>query len=67
MAGFTYNNNYQVSIGMAPFEALYGKKCQSPIHWSEVGEELALGPDVLQDAEEKVRLARQRLLTAQAQ
>ncbi|KAI3463786.1 hypothetical protein Pfo_020449, partial [Paulownia fortunei] len=34
---FSYNNSYQTSIGMAPYEALYGKKCKSPIHWDEVG------------------------------
>ncbi|XP_020095062.1 uncharacterized protein LOC109714761 [Ananas comosus] len=50
---------------MVPFETLYGRKCCSPIHWSEVGERVALGPDVLQEAEEKVCLARQRLVTAQ--
>ncbi|XP_020086740.1 uncharacterized protein LOC109709080 [Ananas comosus] len=51
---------------MAPFEALYGKKCRSPIHWSEVGERVALGPNVVREAEEKVSLARQRLATAQS-
>ncbi|OAY70091.1 Transposon Tf2-9 polyprotein [Ananas comosus] len=66
MAEFAYNNSYQASIKMAPFEALYGRKCRSPLHWSEVGERLALGPDVLQEAEDKVRIARERLLTAQS-
>nr|CAD1822885.1 unnamed protein product [Ananas comosus var. bracteatus] len=59
MAEFAYNNSYQASIQMAPFEALYGRKCRSPLHWSEVGERLVLGPDVLQEAEAKVRLARE--------
>nr|CAD1832666.1 unnamed protein product [Ananas comosus var. bracteatus] len=66
MAEFAYNNSYQASIQMTPFEALYGRKCRSPLHWSEVGERLVLGPDVLQEAEAKVRLARERLLTAQS-
>ncbi|XP_020082447.1 uncharacterized protein LOC109706053 [Ananas comosus] len=66
MAEFTYNNSYQESIAMASFEALYGRKCRSPIHWSVVGERIVLGPDVLQEAEGKVRLVRQRLLTAQS-
>ncbi|OAY81215.1 Transposon Ty3-G Gag-Pol polyprotein [Ananas comosus] len=66
MAEFAYNNSYHASIQMAPFEALYGRKCRSPLHWSEVGERLVLGPDVLQEAEAKVRLARERLLTAQS-
>nr|CAD1838486.1 unnamed protein product [Ananas comosus var. bracteatus] len=66
MAEFAYNNNYQASIKMAPFEALYGRKCRSPLHWSEVGERLALGPDVLQEAEDKIQIARERLLTTQS-
>ncbi|XP_020080766.1 uncharacterized protein LOC109728532 [Ananas comosus] len=51
---------------MAPFEALYRKKCCSLIHWSDVGERVALGPDVVREAKEKVHLARQRLATAQS-
>nr|CAD1836349.1 unnamed protein product [Ananas comosus var. bracteatus] len=51
---------------MAPFEALYGRKCRSPIYWSDVGERVEFGPDVLREAEEKVQLARKRLLTAQS-
>nr|CAD1840557.1 unnamed protein product [Ananas comosus var. bracteatus] len=51
---------------MTPFEALYRRKCRSPLHWSEVGEISALGPDVLQEAKDKVRIARERLLTAQS-
>ncbi|XP_020084898.1 uncharacterized protein LOC109707776 [Ananas comosus] len=66
MAEFAYNNSYQASIGMAPFEALYGRKCRSPIHWSEVDERIALGLNVLREVEEKVRLARRRMFTAQA-
>nr|CAD1835006.1 unnamed protein product [Ananas comosus var. bracteatus] len=66
MAEFAYNNSYQASIKMAPFETLYGRKCRSPLHWSEVGERLALGPDVLQEAEDKVRIARSDCLAAQS-
>nr|CAD1840505.1 unnamed protein product [Ananas comosus var. bracteatus] len=51
---------------MAPFEALYGKKCRSSIYWSEVGERVVFGPDVLRKEEERVRLASQRLLTVQS-
>nr|CAD1818072.1 unnamed protein product [Ananas comosus var. bracteatus] len=46
---------YQASIKMAPFEALYGRKCRSLLHWSEVGERLALGPDVLQELRTRSR------------
>nr|CAD1831582.1 unnamed protein product [Ananas comosus var. bracteatus] len=66
MAEFAYNNSYHASVEMAPFEALYGRKCRSPIYWSDVGERTEFGPDVLREAEEKVRLARKRLLTAQS-
>ncbi|XP_020108556.1 uncharacterized protein LOC109724227 [Ananas comosus] len=51
---------------MALFEDLYGRKCRSLIHWSDVGEQTMLGPDVLWGAEEKVHLARRRLLTEQS-
>lgn len=44
LAEFTYNNSYQTTIGMAPYEALYGRKCRSPVHWNEVGERQMLGP-----------------------
>ncbi|XP_057760624.1 uncharacterized protein LOC130980996 [Arachis stenosperma] len=43
---FAYNNSYHVSIGMAPYEALYGRKCQSPLCWYEVGEKSLLGPEM---------------------
>ena len=64
---FTYNNSYQVSIQMAPYEALYGRPCRSPLCWTEVGESSITGPDLIRDTFEKVSLIRQRLLTAQSQ
>jgi hypothetical protein len=51
---------------MAPFEALYGKKCTTPLLWSGVGEESFFGPDIIQEAEEKVRLIKDRLKIAQS-
>ncbi|KAA0048491.1 ty3-gypsy retrotransposon protein [Cucumis melo var. makuwa] len=45
---FAYNNNYQAIIGMAPFEALYGNCCRSPVCWGEVGEQRMLGPELVQ-------------------
>ena len=63
---FAYNNSYQASIGMPPYEALYGRKCRSPIHWDEVGERQILGPELVQDAIEKVKVIRQKLQTAQS-
>ena len=51
---------------MAPYEALYGKPCRSPLCWTEVGESFITGPDLIRDTSEKVSLIRQRLLTAQS-
>ena len=42
-AEFSYNNGYQASLGMSPFEALYGRKCRTPLMWSEVGERALVG------------------------
>ena len=44
---FAYNNSYHSTIGMAPYEALYGRKCRSPIHWDEMGEKKFLGPELV--------------------
>ena len=63
---FIYNNSYQASIQMAPYEALYGRPCKSPLCWTEVGESSITGPDLIRDTSEKVSLIRQRLLTAQS-
>ena len=61
---FAYNNNYQASIQMAPYEALYGGPCRSPLCWTEVGESSITGPGLIRDTSEKVSLIRQCLLTA---
>ena len=44
---FTYNNSHHGSIGMAPYEVLYGRKCQSPLCWFESGEQSLLGPNLM--------------------
>ncbi|XP_073057205.1 uncharacterized protein [Primulina eburnea] len=62
----TYNNSYQSSIGMAPYEALYGRKCRSPLYWDEVGERKMLGPELVQQMVDVVALIRQRMKTAQS-
>ena len=51
---------------MAPFEALYGRPCRSPVCWVETGETSVLGPQLVQDTTEKIKLIKQRLLTAQS-
>ena len=61
-----YNNSYHSSIQMAPYEALYGRKCRSPIGWFDVGETKLIGPDVIQQAVDKVKLIQERLLAAQS-
>ena len=63
---FAYNNSYQASIGMAPYEALYGRPCQSPLCWVETGETALLGPDLVQETTEKIKSVQQRLVTAQS-
>ena len=63
---FACNNSYQASIQMAPYEALYGRPCRSPVCWTEVGESSITGPSLIKDISEKVSLIRQRLLNAQS-
>ncbi|KAA0067014.1 pol protein [Cucumis melo var. makuwa] len=63
---FAYNNSYQATIGMAPFEALYGKCCRSPICWGEVGEQRMLGPELVQTTNVAIQKIRARMLTAQS-
>ena len=61
---FAYNNSYHSSIEMAPYEALYGRKCRSPLCWEEAGDREPLGPDLILETTEKVRLIQQRIQTA---
>ena len=63
---FAYNNSYHASIQMAPYEALYGRPCRSPICWTDVGESSITGPDLIRDTSDKVGMIRKRLLTAQS-
>ena len=63
---FSYNNSYQATIGAAPYEALYGRKCRSPVHWYEVGEGLAVAPDFVEATTEAVKKIRARMETAQS-
>jgi transposase InsO family protein len=58
---FSYNNNYQESLKMAPFEMLYGQRCQTLLFWSETRERKVFGPIILQEAEKQVRMVRENL------
>ncbi|GKD41888.1 putative reverse transcriptase domain-containing protein [Tanacetum coccineum] len=58
---FSYNNSYHASIKAAPFEALYGRKCRSPICWAEVGDVQLTEPEIIHETTEKIMQIRQRL------
>ncbi|WVZ90080.1 hypothetical protein U9M48_036411 [Paspalum notatum var. saurae] len=66
LAEFAYNNSYQKSLEMAPFEALYGRRCRTPLNWSEPGERVTFGPDLVSQAEEQVKLIHSNLKRAQS-
>nr|GFB36524.1 reverse transcriptase domain-containing protein [Tanacetum cinerariifolium] len=61
---FSYNNSYHASIKAAPFAALYGRKCRSPVYWTEVGEAQILGPELIQETTEKIVQIKQRMQAA---
>ncbi|WMV37184.1 hypothetical protein MTR67_030569 [Solanum verrucosum] len=63
---FSYNNNCNSSIQMAPYEAFYERRCRSPIGWFEVGETGLIGPDLVHQAMEKVKVIQERLKIAQS-
>ena len=65
-AEFSYNNGYQASLTISPFEALYGRKCRTPLMWSEVGEHALVGPALIKEAEERVAEIREKLKAAQS-
>ena len=65
-AEFSYNNSYQASLKMAPFEALYGRKCWTPLYWSETGESQLFGTDIIKEVERQVQIIRENLRTAQS-
>ncbi|GJY94639.1 putative reverse transcriptase domain-containing protein [Tanacetum coccineum] len=65
LAEFSYNNSYHASIKAAPYEALYGRKCRSPVCWAEVGEAQLTGPELIQETTEKIVLIKQRMQATQ--
>jgi hypothetical protein len=64
-AEFSYNNSYQASIKMVPYEALYGRQCWTPLFWSQTGESQVFGPEVLKDAEKQVQMVHESLKVGQ--
>src|SRR5262249_25027192 len=61
---FAYNNSYHSTIGMAPYKALYGRKCRSLVCWMDVGDKQLEGPDLIRETSEKVPMIQERLKTA---
>jgi hypothetical protein len=65
-AELSYNNSYQESLKMAPFEMLYGHRCWTPLFWSEAGEQKVFAPNILQEVEKQVCMVRENLRVAQS-
>jgi hypothetical protein len=65
-AEFSYNNGYHASLKKAPFEVLYGRKCRTPLMWSEVGDRVIESPDFIRAAEQKIAEVRENLRIAQS-
>jgi hypothetical protein len=63
---FSYNNSYQASIEMVPYEALYGWQCRTPLFWSQTGESQVFKLEVLKDAEKQVQMVHESLKVAQS-
>jgi hypothetical protein len=55
-AEFSYNNIYEASLKMSPFQALYGRNCRTLLHWDQLGERQVFRPDILFEAEESIRM-----------
>jgi hypothetical protein len=66
LAEFSYNNSYQESIRMAPFEALYGRCCRTPLNWIEPGEKRIFGPNLITEANKTVRCIQANLKAAKS-
>ncbi|GJU73206.1 putative reverse transcriptase domain-containing protein [Tanacetum coccineum] len=66
LAEFSYNNSYHASIKAAPFEVLYGRKCRSPVCWSEVGDAQLTRPEMIRETTEMIVKIKNRLLAARS-
>jgi hypothetical protein len=65
-AKLSYNNSYQASLKMSPFQALYGRSCRTPLQWDQPGEKQVFGADILLKAEENIKMVRENLKIAQS-
>jgi hypothetical protein len=65
-AEFSYNNSYQASLKMSPFQALYGRSCRTSLQWDQPGEKQVFGPDILLEAEENIKMVQENLKIAQS-
>ncbi|WVZ52537.1 hypothetical protein U9M48_003585 [Paspalum notatum var. saurae] len=63
---FSYNNSYQASLKKSPFEALYGRRCKTPLCWNQTGEKQVFGPDLIRDAEQQIKMVRENLSVARS-
>lgn len=61
---FSYNNSYHTSLGMEPFEALYRWKCRTPISWDKLEDRIIVGPKMIKEMEEQMRVFKSRLKEA---
>lgn len=66
LAEFSYNNSYHSSIDMPPYEALYGRKCRTPVCWGEVGQRVLASTDIVLQTTEKIQVIRDHLVTARS-
>ena len=62
---FAYDNSYHASISMASYEEPYGRKCQSPLCWYEIGESSLLGLELVEQTTEQIKKIRSKMLAAQ--
>ncbi|WVZ70563.1 hypothetical protein U9M48_019222 [Paspalum notatum var. saurae] len=65
-AEFSYNNSYQASLKKSSFEAMYGKRCRTPLFWNQIGEKQVFGPEIIQDAGQQLRIVQENLRVAQS-
>jgi len=63
---FTYNNSFHASIDMAPYEALYGRRYRTPLYWYQDREAALVGPELLEQTTEKVRMVRNKMQASQS-